>query len=430
VSSVAPTAASGPEVRDPLARRAASWVIRYSVWWSAVFAALSAWHAVRQLPSDVRSYRTWILGGLPSWQIPGPYPVLADAVWWPLRWYHGMNPNPVWVLGWTAPATVVACVLLWRTASHPRAAVTVWLLTAAILERSYWVRLDPIAAVFALAAVLMVRRGRIAGSATALSLGALIKVWPAFLLPAMLLGLTGRGRWRWLAWFALPWLLYGAALSVFRPPGATAWFTFTLTRRIQLESVTALGPMWAMALGSHLWKIRYIGGLDSADLVLGPHLRTIHLGLEEIGVVALAVVAVRLGRWLRAQRGPSSPSASAATRGRLFEVILYTQTVVLLVLIFAGPVFSPQYLVWFAPLLTVAAGERLMAAETKIWLVACALTTADYPYLFDALRAGRAYAVADVTLRDAVLAVLLGLCLRRLWARTTSRRLIASDTAA
>jgi hypothetical protein len=397
--------------------RLARWATTGTVWPCAVLAMLSAWHAVRQLPSDVRSYRLWVAGPLPSWKLPGPYPVLVDAVWWPLRWYHGFNVNPVWVLCWTGPATVVACLLLWRTASRPVPAVNAWLLAATVLERAYWVRLEPIAAVITLAAVIAARRRRVTLSGLVLSIGALIKVWPGFLIPLVATQLPGRSRVRWLGWFALPWAVYLAVVAVLRPPAALTWFTFALTRRIQLESLAALAPEWAMAAGSHTWHTAYRGGLDSANLVIGPHLRTMHLALEAVGVAVLAVVAVRLGRWIRARSadGGSVDGGSVGIGGSFGVVAYYTQTVLLLVMIFSGPVFSPQYLAWFAPILIVALGEGLMVAETVIWLVACALTTVEYPYLWDEITNPQWYAVGVLTLRDLVLFALLSLCLRRLW---------------
>jgi hypothetical protein len=399
------------------ARRPSSGARAWTVWPCALLAMLSAWHAVRQLPSDVRSYRVWIAGPLPSWRLPGPYPVLVDVIWWPLRWYHGFNANPVWVLGWTGPATVLACILLWRSSSRPVLAVNTWLIAAAVLERSYWVRLEPIAAVITLAAVIGARRRRPTLSGLVLSLGALIKVWPAFFAPFALLQLRGLPRWRWIAGFALPWVVFGAAVALLRPTGATTWLTFALTRRIQLESLSALVPEWAMALGSHTWTTGYRGGLDSANLVIGPHMRTSHLLIEAVGVLALGVIGLRLFRWFR---GPGAGAAGDPVRP---SVALYGQLVFLLVLVFSGPVFSPQYLIWFGPVLVVALGEGLMGVEIPIWLVACVLTTLEYPYFWDEITTPHVYAVAVLTLRDAVLFVLLGVCLRRLWQLTAVARL-------
>lgn len=390
------------------------WALTRTVLPCTLLAVLSAWHAVRQIPSDVHSYRLWVSGPLPSWRISGPYPVVADFVWWPLRYYHGFNINPVWVLGWTGPATVIACIILWHSARRPVLAVNLWLLGAAILERSYWVRLDPIAAVIALAAVVGLRRARPAASGALLAVGALVKVWPGFFLPWALLITRGRSRWTWIGWFALPWTVFGILVAALRPHGAMTWFTFALTRRIQLESLTALVPEWAMALGSHTWHTGYRGGLDSANLVLGPHMPTTHHILDLVAVVALAVLALRIWRWWRA-----SETDLASIDPDSYDLFAYTaQLVFLLILIFSGPVFSPQYLVWFAPLLVVAAGDGLLGRETGVWLVACGLTTIEYPYLWDEITSPRWYAVLDLTLRDIVLFVLFVMCLRTLWALT------------
>jgi hypothetical protein len=415
-------AGGGRAVRPRPDRMASGWAARGAVLLSAMAAAASGWHAALQLPSDVRNYHQWILGPLPSWDVAGPYPVVADALWWPLRWFHGTNINPWWLLGWTGPATVAVCVLLWRTASRPAVAVSVWLLAAAILERSYWMRLEPIAALLTLAMVVGVRRGRVAGPALALSLGSLIKVWPVFLVPTALLALTARARIRWLAWFTLPWAMFAVAVAALRPASAITWFTFTVTRRTQAESLAALPALWATATGSHTWRVTYVGGLDSADVVIGPDLTTIHLILEGVGLALLTLLAGRLIRWLRA-RGEIQPgTATPVLRG-------YAQTALLLVVIFAGPVLSPQYLVWFAPVLVVAVGERQLIAETVIWLVACVLTSIEFPFLWADIRNPQPFAVGVLTLRDLVLLGLLGRCVRRIWWLTSPARPTGSAPA-
>jgi hypothetical protein len=383
---------------------------------------MSAWHAELQPPSDVRTYHQWIMGALPSWTVPGPYPVVADLLWWPLRWSPGPNANLWWLLGWTGPATALACLLLWRTATRPTLAVSVWLLSAAILERSYWMRLDPIAATLTLATVIGVRRRRVVGPALALSAGSLIKVWPVFLLPMALLGLPRRARLRLLAWFGVPWLLYALAVVALHPPGGSTWLTFTLTRRTQAESLTALPALWSIVAGSSRWTVVYTEGLDSADLVIGPYLSTIHAVLEAIALVILCLLVVRLGRWLRACR----PIPGAVMPGEaLSAVATYLQTALLVIVIFAGPVFSPQYLTWFAPVLVLAIGDGRMALEVGLWLVACALTTMEFPWLWDEIRQPQLFAVGVLTLRDVVLLGLLALCLRRFWQLTLPPKAVA-----
>ena len=151
----ASTLAEGPVAETQHARRD-----RALFWVAVTLALISAAYSAKQMPSDVRSYRGWINAGWPSWTTPGPYPVLVDAVWWPLRFVHAANVNPTWVLLWTAPATVIACLILWRAASRPYLAAAAWLFAAALLERSYWLRLEPVSAAIAVAGVAAARRNR------------------------------------------------------------------------------------------------------------------------------------------------------------------------------------------------------------------------------------------------------------------------------
>jgi hypothetical protein len=206
-------------------------------------------------------------------------------------------------------------------------------------------------------------------------------------------------------------------VSVVQPPFVMTWFTFTLTRRTQIESITALGPLWARVAGSDAWQVRYAGGLDSSDLLIGPGLEGISKGLKAAATLTLLVVAIRVAGWLRLH---GRPIFGPVSRGQLWEVALTTQLAALVLVTFAGPVFSPQYLAWFATVTALAAGAGVLRLEIVLWLVACALTTADFPYLFDRLKAADPLATSVLTARDAVLLVVLAHCLRRLWRLTAS----------
>jgi len=383
---------------------------RSALAWCVVLACLSAWQAGRQTTGDVIGYQIWIKGPLPSWQQPGPYPALVDVVWWPLRWVHG-NVNVFWVLGWTAPATVLACVILWRTAARPRAAVGLWLLAAALLERSYWLKLEPLAAVMVLGALVAVRNRRTALSGLLLSLAAMIKVWPALVAPLVAGTAPSRSRFRWSVWFAVPWVTLVAVAAIWQPPAVTTWLTFAATRRIQVESLTALGPLWAIAAGDHSWHIEFAQGLDWTYLMVGPWLDWIHLAVEVVGLTVLDLVGLRYYRYVRAGRG----TARAVDE---LQTALYLQLVILLVVICAGAVFSPQYLFWVAPVLVVAVGGGLLRRESLIWLLGCLLTTATYPILHDGVVNAEPPALIVLTARDAVIVWLLAVCLRNLWRLT------------
>ncbi len=377
-----------------------------------VVAAIGATLSALDEPSDTASYRTWVTGPLPSWTAPSPYPLGATALWWPLRWYHGDRLALVWVLGWTVPATVVAAVLLWRNASHRVAAVTGWLVAAGLLGRCYWLRLEPVAAAIALAALLVARR-RPAISGALLSAAALIKVWPLLLLPMCLLILPGPRRIRWLTGAATPWAALALAVAVAQPPHALTWATFAAGRRTQIESLTALGPMWAMAFGSDTWQTHYVRGLDSANLVFGPQLTTIHTVLQVAGAAGLVLLARRVWR-TGLLRHPGRPDA--------VRIAAAAQVVVLLLLILAGPVFSPQYLTWFAPVLLVAVGEGQLRREAWAWGLACLLTVLEYPYLWPLIRQPHPLGLAVLTARDLVVVALLVLCWRQVRPGPFSRR--------
>jgi uncharacterized membrane protein len=307
----------------------------------------------------------------------------------------------------------------------------VWLLAAAVLERTYWLRLEPVAAVITLVGLVTAVRGRPRLSGVALAAGAIVKVWPAFLVPFALLVTTGARRVRWIVAFAAPWVAYAVALVVQRPKHGLDWLTFTFSRPIQIESYSGLPAMVAMAFGSHDWKISYVRGMNSAFILSGPHLKGLHAGLELLGLLALALLARRVWMAHRATllHGTSESTAERTADGRHvlgfpLEQALLVQLIVVLVLIVAGPVFSPQYMVWLAPVFALAAGEGVLRRETAVYIACCALTALVYPLFYDLLIRADPSSVTVLVARDIAVLALLGFAWQRLW------RLTAASSAA
>ena len=84
----------------------------------------------------------------------------------------------------------------------------------------------------------------------------------------------------------------------------------------------------------------------------------------------------------------------------------------LLAYILAGKVLSPQYLIWLIPFVCVLEGKAGATAR-RVFLACCLLTTALYPHLFHALSFFEPVPVAVLAARNAGLAWLFAILLRK-----------------
>lgn len=190
-----------------------------------------------------------------------------------------------------------------------------------------------------------------------LALGALLKIYPAFLVPIVLIE-----QWRWSGGRLRPvltgmglWLATVAAglllPLVLSPTALDSMLGYQSGRPIQVES-TAATVVW---LGSLVGiPVRMTFAYGSWDLV-GP----LSAALSPITTVllGLGLLVVYAQVWRR-----SLP---------LVQAFLFCLGVVLL----TNKVFSAQYMLWIAPIAAEA------GTDFALWLLAALLTLADYPFL-------------------------------------------------
>lgn len=283
-------------------------------------------------------------------------------------------PDYQTVFVWWATAAIIAGYLgFLRYADRKRAlAYFVYLVLGAI--GTVISRFDIFPALVTVAALWAAQRRHFAGSYLLLALGTLLKLYPAFLLPIVLIehwrALTvdapARGVSDWLRAPATRRVAEGLALfagavglgfavaAALDPSGALTVFTYASARPLQVES----SPATLLWLGSLLGfpahpefsfaSLNYVGPLD--------------VFLKPLSSVALA--AGCLWAYWRFARG----------RLNLAQAFL----AVLCVVVVANKIFSPQYLVWLVPFVAEVYGFD------ALWLVICAITTLIYPYLYSA----------------------------------------------
>jgi hypothetical protein len=252
-------------------------------------------------------------------------------------------------------------------------------------------RFDLIPALLTLAALWATQRRRFGWAYVLIALGILTKLYPAFLLPIVMIAqwraatararIEGRlpteklvGRWwgdrpavvarRLWAQPATPRLAAGVGLCAgivalgfwvalaISPAGAFSGFTYASARPLQIESTPAtllwLGTL--LGIPAHpdysFVSLNYVGPLD---IILKP--------LSAIALLALCLLVY----WRQAQ--------GRLTVGQAFVACLCA-------VLATNKIFSPQYLIWLLPVVAAVEGFDL------IWLAICVLTTLNYPIIY------------------------------------------------
>ncbi len=228
-------------------------------------------------------------------------------------------------------------------------------------------RFDLITAGLTLGAVLLAARARWKWAFALLALGTLLKFYPVILIPPLLIAQQLQSKSKWNSWQRWQGLGVFAAICA----GVTAFslilnvvdtlspFRYFFSRPIQLES----SPATLVWLGSFLgYPIQYVFTFQSNN-VLSPLASKISI----LSTVCL-VAALLYTFWLQ-------------WRGKID--IFMSSLLTLLIVIAAGKVFSPQYLIWVAPLVAYVGKSNWK------WLISwgsvALLTTIIFPFIYNSL---------------------------------------------
>jgi Glycosyltransferase family 87 len=293
----------------------------------------------------------------------------------------------LWMLG-----LFVACAVVLARRESPRAAEVFAVYVAVGAWGTVLGRYDLAPAAVTLAAVWAARDRRFNLAYALLAAGALLKLYPALLVPLVAIEqwhASGRGwpRRELLAGVGLFCLLTAAGFAVallLDPAGWLGPFTYNAHRPIQVESVPATLLWLSGLLGFPVEANKSFGSDNLVGLLAGP-----------IGVAAGAALLAGL-LWVY--------GSQAAGRLQLATAV----PCCLLVVIGAGRVLSPQYLLWVLPF--VALVQRRL---DPWWLAVCVLTLIVFPFGYLQLHPGRpgvpaaypAFLLGLIALRNAALVV-------------------------
>ncbi|MFK3983849.1 glycosyltransferase 87 family protein [Micromonospora sp. NPDC050397] len=349
--------------------------------------------------ADVALYQRWG-DALLDWRIPlddpmWQYPPGAAALFWSLRRISGDSAGAFEITFFTLAllADLLVLLVLLRLARGEGLLLGAWAwaVVVPLLNLLTYARYDIFAtatAVVALAAT--VRRPIVAGAV--MSVGALVKVWPALLLiSSRPLG----GLRPVLGGFAVTLAVLGGALTL---AFSNAWSGFTgnqSDRGLQIESVGAT-PLVLTRLHDHTIEIRYVYG--ALEFVDHPFVRPATVVLPVLTVLGLGVLAVW---WLVRGRRVVWTSALG------FDIALLT----VLMTVVTSRVFSPQYMLWLIGVAAVCLSRRdtTQRVPSALLIVATALTSALFPWYYAQVSADPDWpGTALLVVRNALVVTALG----------------------
>jgi hypothetical protein len=297
-------------------------------------------------------------GRPPFRALPAEYPLLALlpftlAILPPVPDF--VTVFALWMLGFL----VVGLLVVARRES-PRVAEVIAVSVAVGAWGTVLGRYDLVPAAVTVAA-LWAARGRRFGLAYALlAAGALLKLYPAILVPVVAIEqwrTAGRDRLRsavaGVGLFCLLTAVGFAVAFLLDPGGWLGPLTYNTRRPFQIESVPAT-LLWA-------------GGLLGFTVSPDKSFRSDNLVGQLEGAIGLAagaaLVAGVLWAWWRQSDGRLDLTRAWAAS--------------LLVVVCTGRVLSPQYLIWVLPFVAI-----VYRRHDPIWLAICALTTLVFPFAY------------------------------------------------
>jgi uncharacterized membrane protein len=318
---------------------------------------------------------------------------------------HGMAIEML-MFAWTAQACAA------RLAPENRRQLVAWAFVVVPLLMGTLVRerFDVAPAAVCIAAVLALARGHHKTAFALLGAGIALKLFPAVLVPAGVGWLLARGlrREAWIggAVAVAVALVICAPFYAVSPHGFTEQFRFHIDRPVQIESTPAsvlyvLGGATVDGIDEHPDRFRSQG-------LVGGDAKAVKALFEALQFAAYVLLVGVLWYATKAVRGRPSDE---------LDVLLLAVTGALLTFIALGKVFSPQYMIWLAPLTPLAwvRGQREVAA---LMTAAFVLTWAYYPHHYTDVvvhTASHHAAIVTVALRNGLLVGALGLVIARLW---------------
>lgn len=356
---------------------------------------------------DLPLYRTWAEEGLTSQLWPGldlawVYPIGALA---PITLAALGGPG-LYLLFWFVMTTMlnagaIAALTDFGRRTSGYAAAWWWMLLCFVLSPVALLRLEGITAPLVIIALVLLARQPVIAAAL-LTVATWIKVWPV----AVLLSIVAVSRQRMLVIATAAVVSAGVVAGVWALGGLaylTGFITMQSDRALQLEAPVSTPWVWLAALGSRGSYIYQNFAIATRE-VAGPGATAAASAMTPVmilaigGVLALIVVAKR-------RRTDSA------------HLILLGALALSSALVVFNKVGSPQYMLWIAPIVAVgvASDWNRWRVPAYLMLVIGVLTTLIFPVFYLPLIDGDPAVLILLTARNALLIVMLGWSVLRLW---------------
>ena len=399
---------------------------------ASVFLALTPLMIGGGVSGDLPLYRLWATGALSD----GVWPVLDFSWVYPAGAIVPIVlPN---VFGeqhyqfvWLALLTALDAVALWLLTDRGRRTVDNeaawwWLLVTLLLAPVAFLRLEGFSAPLVVAALMLLStRPRVAG--LLLAVATWIKVWPAAVVAAVVVG----SRHRVVVVRAGVLVTMVVVSCVLLGRGAddiTSFVTMQSGRALQLESTLATPWLWMAMLrvpGASVYQnvalaTREVMGPGDTWMINDSTQVMLAVLMLLAGVLAVATFGLPVSGGFR-RRGPAASAGpvtvvAARDRGDEFGTVLLGALTLTLAFVVFNKVGSPQYLLWIVPIVAVGYASRPEAFRTPAVLTAWAsgLTTLVFPILYRPLIELNPLAVLVLGARNTLLVVLFCWCTARL----------------
>jgi hypothetical protein len=303
------------------------------------------------------------LGSPPLRSLPLEYPPLS-IVAFSLTLLPPL-PDYITVFALWMMALLAAAYLAFRRFESPRAA-DVFVVYCVVGGLSTLLgRFDLVPAVLTVAAYWAARRRRFDLAYLLIASGTLMKLYPLFLLPVVLIeqwrelgsgklwSMPPRPLLRSVGIFAGVTVAGFAVARALNPDGWLSAFTYNTLRPIQVESVPATLLWVGSWIGLPAWPDHSFHSFNMVGPLESP-----------LGVLStLGLVGGCLWVYWRQFTGHMT----------LAKALLCC----VLVIVCTSRVFSPQYLIWVVPLVALVEGEYNL-----LWIAVCVLTTLIYPFAY------------------------------------------------
>ncbi len=360
-------------------------------------------------------YRTWAENAAAGYvrmgiDVPWVYPILAFAPMAASLAFGSEWFGQTW-LGLVVLLDAIAFSVLLgdrRLSRTRRTAAWWWVGFLALLGPIALGRIDAITVPLALTALLWAA-GRPRVAAVLLTVAAWIKVWPAALVASLVVSSRSRRDVITVA-VALTAGILGVSLIAGSGVNAVGFIAEQAGRGLQIEAPLAVAWLWQMVGGSEAVRIVYDRdiltfqiegpGADAAAALTTP--------VMAAGVLVVLVLGVRAVR-----RG--------ATLAGLLAPLALSFVVVLML---ANKVGSPQFVTWLAApvVLGLVLGPRRFAVPAVLAATIAGFTHIIYPYWYGWLLVANPAFVLLLTMKSALLVVLLGWSIHAVWRAGRIRR--------